>query len=268
MLQIKEGRQGLRTFPSIEGLPRGDSEVQKALDSPIVSRVKCFALGPLGTNIAQACEEWIDRMAIHYKTSVELCATPEESVAKARAFTKSLPIPECFADCKGIIPYGEVGVFWTCAVYYNLNRIFFENPNVYPFFVTVVMPLDEMQLAVRPETIQQWDGRVLERRKEWQGKMQIAAHPSPSPLVQELLQESALVKANSNAHAAEMCADGQVEMCITTEKARKIYDLVKLHSFGSPDMLFFGGITADGAEIMKRAYQYEITPRARLSDVI
>lgn len=243
---LKAQIEGLRVFPSVEGLPRSDAEIQKVLQLFAVKNVKCFALGPEGTNIGQACQRWIERMDIFHKTSVEFCDTPEISLEKAHAFTK--PSEQ------------KVGVFWTCAVFYALNRLFFENPDVYPFFAQEVMLLDEMQLAVRKEEFQRFSGQPVEFG-EWLERARVASHPSPAPLVQNI-SGLTVVKANSNAEAARMCADGQVELCITTEKSREIYGLMKLHSFGSPEMVFFAGITAEGAEIIKKAYQYEVARSA------
>ena len=56
-----------------------------------------------------------------------------------------------------------------------------------------------------------------------------------------------VVEASSNANAAERCARGEADACITTEAARDLYDLVAIKVFGSPDMVFFAGITSSGS---------------------
>lgn len=225
---MKAGIEGLKQFPSVEGLPKTDEEIKVSLRSPLVRKIHCFALGPEGTNISQACEQWIERVGIGEKTVVCLCETPEISLEMA---------------CQ-IVAEGELGIFWTCAVYYNLHKLFFENPDTLPFFITEVMLLDEMQLAARKEMA----ASLGEELPIW---WKIASHPSPAPL-----SPYPTLKASSNAQAAKLCACGEVEACITTESARQIHDLVKLHSFGSPPMVFFGGITTRGAEVIKKAYEY------------
>lgn len=239
--------EGLKQFPSIEGLPQTSEEIKLALHSPLVRRIYCFALGPAGTNISQACEEWVESMALHRQTVIELCHTPEESLTRAREIGKE----DVFLEAeKTLVGKDEIlGIFWTCAVYYNLNKLFFENPDTLPFFIQYTMRLDEMQLATREELI----GQVAMANKVPE-KWLIASHPSPAPLLP--CQEVVLV--NSNAVAAAKCREKEVELCITTESARRIHGLVKVHSFGSPPMVFFGGITQEGAQLIKRAFSYEM----------
>jgi hypothetical protein len=69
------------------------------------------------------------------------------------------------------------------------------------------------------------------------------------------------MKADSNAEAAVRCAAGEAEACITTESARRLYGLVKLHSFGSPEMVFFGGICQRGAELVSQALAPAAPPK-------
>ncbi len=238
----KTGVRYLKTFSSLEGLPRTDPEIQTALQSQVVRKVRCFALGPKGTNILQACQRCIDRMGIRHKAVVELGDTPEECLEKAR----------------GVVGR-EVAIFWTCAVYFGLKELFFQNPDVYPFFITEVMRLDKMQLVTRQDIIDSFEGVPWEFwPSEWWQEVRVASHPSPAPLLEGFIPDEAIVKANSNAHAAELCAvERSVEVCITTERSRDLYDLKELHSFGSPEMLFFGGITGHGANIIRGAHEYE-----------
>jgi prephenate dehydratase len=107
------------------------------------------------------------------------------------------------------------------------------------------MNLDEMQLATRPELLPEIkNGKIP---KDWK----IASHPSPAPLVRKL--GNPIIFANSNAHAAQMCQQVKTELCITTESARRIYKLEKVFSFGSPPMIFFGGITKKGLELIQKS---------------
>lgn len=222
--------QGLNSFPSSEGLPSHRAELISVFQSSAIRRIRCFALGPRGTNIEQACQRWVKITSIDDKTTIELGETPEKCLEMAR----QVQSPD------------EVAIFWTCAVYFNLFKLFFENPDTLPFFISYVMRLDEMQLATRQDLV----GRVQNGQlpKEWK----ITSHPSPAPLVRNSGCEIVLV--TSNAEAAKRCASGIEDACITTEMARGIYGLAKLHSFGSPPMVFFGGITAHGAEVIRKVY--------------
>jgi prephenate dehydratase len=217
--------EGLKRFERVPEL--GKEEIKRTLQSEKIKKVICFALGPRGTNIGQAAEKWAKEMNISSKTELVFCETPEDSVEKA----------------KQIMEEGVVPVFWTCAVYVKEAELFFTNPDTFPFFFIEKMNLDEMQLATRPELLPEIkNGKIP---KDWK----IASHPSPAPLVRKL--GNPIIFANSNAHAAELCQKGKTELCVTTESARKIYNLKKVFSFGSPPMIFFGGITAQTAQFLK-----------------
>jgi hypothetical protein len=217
-------------FPSASDLPKDPDEIVRVLCSPAVREVRCFVLGPEGTNIAQACARWLERVGLQAKSTLSYCATPEDSVAAARRETA----PEL----------GILGIFWTCAVFDREKEVFFKNPDAYPFFVQETMLLDEMQLATRPELA---SGHLSSIPAHWR----IASHPSPAPLLD--LLPCTVIPAHSNAAAAASCASGDCEACITTESARQIYNLTRLHRFGSPPMVFFGGITERGASLFRRA---------------
>jgi prephenate dehydratase len=219
--------EGLERFERIpENL--GEGEIKRSLQSEKIKKIICFVLGPKGTNIAQAAEKWTNEMDISSKTEIVFCDTPEDSVEKAKQVMKE----------------GVLAVFWTCAVYVREAELFFTNPDTFPFFFIEKMDLDEMQLAVRPELFSEIkNGKIP---KDWK----IASHPSPAPLVRKL--GNPIVFAHSNAHAAQMCQQGETELCITTESARRIYKLKKVFSFGSPPMIFFGGITSRGLELIKK----------------
>jgi hypothetical protein len=219
----------LPSFPSPQGLLDDPEEIARVLRSAAVREVRCFALGPEGTNIAQACRRWLLRNGIEEKSTMVLCPTPEESVIACRRETA--------------VDRGILGLFWTCAVFDREKEVFFENPDVYPFFVQETMLLDEMQLAARPDRLAESGGAVL---AHWR----IASHPSPAPLLAEL--PCPVVRVRSNADAAARCAAGEFEACITTESARLIHGLTRLHVFGCPPMVFFGGITAEASRLFRR----------------
>ena len=202
-----------------------------ALQSPQVKKVVSFALGPAGTNIAQAAAEWHLAVGIGGKSEIVLCDLPETALQK----TLELNEP------------GVLGVFWTCAVFKRLHQIFFDHPETFPFFFQHDMLLDEMQLAVFDENLGRHiaDGVCLDT-------ITIASHVSPAPLLSGLVHEGAkVVDASSNTEASRMCAAGEVSACITTESGRMIHGLRKVHSFGSPLMIFFGGISMKGMRLLE-----------------
>lgn len=186
-------------------------------------RIVNFVLGPAGTNMEQACKAWMCANGVCDKAEIVLCRTPEDALAQARLVTD-----------EGVVP-----TFWTCAVFYALNRLFFENPDVYPFAFQFPFALDNMQLCVRSEM----------QGQEWDAHWQIASHPSPAPLVAGLGNE--VVLTTSNAKAAQLCAENVVEVCITTAQAAALHELVTVHEFGSPTMIFFVGTTQHGLDVLQ-----------------
>ena len=220
----------LPVFASSSGLPRDVRARTQLLREPAVRKVICFALGPEGTNIVSACRAWISGAEISEKAEIVLCETPEDALRRATVVDDP----------------ATIGVFWTCAVYFDEHRLFFDNPATQPFFFEQVMRLDRMQLATRPDLADAFHAGTT---KQWR----VASHPSPASLLNAW--NLTTVDANSNAHAAAMCLDGKVDACITTQRAKDKYGLTTLHTFGSPEMVFFGGITAHGSESLRRIYQ-------------
>jgi len=223
----------LRTLPifrPVGGLPVSDENVREALASDLIRQIRHFALGPEGTNILQACSRWTVRMQIEHKAHTVLCDTPEDSILAARQLAEP----------------STLGVFWTCAVYSREMEVFFRNPDTLPFFTQETMALDKMQLATRPALTAELNDTCVPVPSDWR----IAVHSSPAAL---LPHHRNVVLVNSNAAAAIDCAAGRVEACITTESARSRHGLTSLHCFGSPEMVFFGGITHAGAELIRAA---------------
>ncbi len=201
----------------------------RALRSPVVKRVVSFALGPDGTNIMQAAGRWQEGTGISGKTTIKLCDLPETAVREALALQED----------------GALAVFWTCAVFRRLNEIFFDNPGTFPFFFQQDMLLDDMQLAAISRERSKLDTPAL---------MTVATHISPARLVTDLVAAGArVIDAKSNAEAALMCERGEVTACVTTESGRTLHSLVTLHEFGSPLMVFFGGVTESGLALLTRA---------------
>lgn len=223
----------LESFPATNGLPQSVEDMRATMQAGAIRKIYAFALGPAGTNISQAAGCWLERMQVADKAKIILCPTPEDSLAQARLVDR----PD------------EIGLFGTCAVYFALHQLFFENPDALPFFAEEVMLLDEMQLAARPEVAAAVKG-------ELPASWRIASHPSPAPLVRKLSCQ--VVKVSSNAQAADDCRAGKVEMCITTESARTSRGLVRLHSFGSPPMVFFYGLAGPSIAVVRRVFASEV----------
>jgi len=221
--------RALPRFRPVGGLPGSGEDLREALASNLIRQIRHFALGPEGTNISQACSRWTVRMQIQHKAHTVLCDTPEDSIVAARQ----------------LVEPSTLGIFWTCAVYSREMEVFFRNPDTLPFFTQETMALDKMQLATKPALATELNDPCIPC--DWR----IAVHPSPAALLHP--HHRNIVFVNSNAVAAIECAGGRVEACITTESARRRHGLISLHCFGSPEMVFFGGITHAGAELIRTA---------------
>lgn len=193
------------------------------MNNESIRKIKIFALGPKGTNISQAAENWSDEIGISNKSEIILCESPEEEI------NRSMDI-----DTEGVIP-----IFSLCAVYFDLCNLYFKYNTNYFFLTHYYMRLDNMQLASKVKKIDELEDKAL-----------VACHLSPRMLLYNT--EFVIVNTGSNAFAAKMCADGLVDACITTEESRKIYNLNRLFSFGSPYMLFTFGTTVHGIKLLSK----------------
>lgn len=201
-------------------------EWRACLANPLLERIHCFALGPSGTNIERASREWLKRVGVDHKSSVVLCDTPEQSLQRCYAHSDDEAV---------------VSLFWTCAVFFDEYRMFFQNADVGLFASSITLPLDNMMLCHREgDTPTRWD------------QSRIACHPSPRPLLRSIEPVCTVMSANSNAAAAKMCHDGAAEMCVTTEAGAQRNGLVAVHEFGSPDMVFFMGMRNRDLEKLSR----------------
>lgn len=224
--------KALPVFLPLPDLSRSSWAVRRALHSSRVTKSVHCVLGPHGTNIAHAASHWSIRMHVTNKSELRYCCTPEAAIEAARTTR------------------GDVlAVFWTCAVYFQEHLVFFDNPDCLPFFFAEEMPLDEMQLAARPDVVGQ--ATLGQFPAAWR----ILSHPSPAPLLKSL--PCRVMVANSNADAAARCAKGEAEACITTRTARELHRLIHVHTFGSPLMVFFGGITSQGLRLLIDAFHKE-----------
>lgn len=234
----------LRTFLSADGLPTEEYDIAEALRSPRVRQIRNFVLGPGQTsNIPQACLRWLQRHNLEQKSVIVPGRTPDEYLAAA------IDVRE-----PGVVP-----LYWTCAVYGREKDIFFHSgTGTLLFFVQERMRLDTMQLAARSADATAFVIAAIQATLKVPPNWRyVASHKSPQPLLAELLNANRdldWVEASSNGAAAVMCADGVVDACVCTETARRANGLATIHAFGSPDMIFFGGLTEHGASIVRAAY--------------
>jgi len=219
----------LSAFVSADDLPQTVGDCVEALSSDLIRLVNSHALGPPGTNIIRAAEQWHREMNIDHKAKIVLCDTPEQAVISARTNKEE----------------GVLDVFWTCAVYFREYKLFFGFPDTLPFLFQVNLPLDEMQLACRPEMV----ARLSDT--DAIAGCRVLSHPSPARLVRKL--PVVVVPAKSNAAAAVRCSHGEAEACITTATAQRLHGLVTLYRFGSPPMVFFGGISSHRTDLLRRS---------------
>ncbi|MDO8559709.1 MAG: hypothetical protein Q7S23_01560 [bacterium] len=245
----------LPQFLSREGIPVTDEEIARALASDDIREVRNFVLGPGETsNIPQACRSWLRRLRLESKATLVPGRIPDEYLAAAQAVSEV-----------GVVP-----LYWTCAVFGRERDLFFgQGTSTLMFFAEERMPLDVMQLATRADILVDTDRTfacVREHLHLPEGWGRIASHPSPKPLLDVLLAanpQCSWLEATSNGAAAELCARGEAEACICTETARRSTGLVTIHEFGSPDMIFFGGLTAHGVAQVRAAHAAQQAARAR-----
>jgi len=235
----------LQTFLSNQGLPQIEQDIIAALKSPSVVEVRNFVLGPRKiSNIPQACELWLERTGLKDKGTLHTGRIPDEYLVTAQSVREP-----------GVVP-----LYWTCAVFGREKDLFFgAATDTLMFFVQQVMPLDHMQLATVSQKLANGNTAnvICDNELLPQDWSKLASHKSPAPLLASLLERNShceWVEADSNGAAAEMCKAGKCDACITTETARVDIGLDCIHDFGCPDMVFFGGLTQHGAQVVCQAW--------------
>tara|TARA_R110001583_G_scaffold85992_1_gene225101 strand:+ start:1195 stop:1878 length:684 start_codon:yes stop_codon:yes gene_type:complete len=188
-----------------------------------VKSIHHYVLGPEGSNISQAAEKWSQLNSLDHKTKLIYCDTPEQAVQ----LSNSEHQPQ------------NISFAWTCAVYFKEHELFFKYVNHGLFFEQFIMKLDCMQLASKKQL------------KIDCNRIRVSAHPSPAVLLTDFDDSFEIIDAMSNSQAAEMCAKELVDACITTESARHIHNLYKLHEFGSPEMVFFASLPPSSANLLQ-----------------
>lgn len=188
------------------------------LRSPRVERIIAHALGPGGTNIAQAMEQYIQDLGVAKKTRLIIHQGGIEPLTYAEL-------------AAGEVEDGVIPIHMECAVYYDMATLFNQRRKEVVLADHHYMQLDTMQLAsIIP--IEELVAR---------GVMRIATHPSPEPLIQPWIdaRKARWIKATSNAAAAQMVLEGQADACVTTASGLdRAPGLISHHVFGEPWMFF------------------------------
>lgn len=167
---------------------------------PDLARVVTIrTLGPPGTNCEAAAYEWFTRAG--WSGRVVLHRTLEEAA-------------ERLADNDD----GREALLG-CVVYPDLHQLVFNNLASMTLADVFIMPTHPMVLASRDST----------------PPTTVATHPAPQNLVPTGIQR---VLTTSNSQAAEECAAGSVDGCITTRPAAEYRGLRVVTDFGPVQMGF------------------------------
>lgn len=156
-------------------------------------------LGPSGTNLEAASRWWCESRSIN-KADIILHRTLEEAVEKMK------------------LDGSEVLV--GCIVYPDLHTLVFSNLDCLKISECFVFPTHPMVVASR-------NGRP---------PRSIASHPAPALLIPAGVDERIMV--NSNSAAAEACAKGIVEGCVTTLVSAQSHGLEVVKDYGCVPMGF------------------------------
>lgn len=206
-----------------------NEEFRDILKSSSVDKIIAHTLGPKGTNISQAMEQYIKSLSVEGKTEFIVHPKGVEPRVYAEMALKQVK--------DGVIP-----IHMECAVYYEMGALFDERPKEVVFADHHYMMLDAMQLASVKELEELAVG----------GHMRIATHPTPRPIISGWEKQGVAqwIKATSNSAAAEMVMSGEADACITTGSSLAGKDrLVSRHMIGSPWMIFTIGTSLNQEQL-------------------
>jgi hypothetical protein len=221
------------------------ADFQTILRSPTIVGIHIHALGPEGTNIAQASRLYAHRLGIQDKTQIvvhDIGITPLEYAQIAAQKTEE----DIYHNGRPTTLHLHV----ECAVYNNMGKLYEQRKTESVFADTQNMALDTMQLASF------MDIDALNRLMRSQGVVRIATHPSPKPLIDTWVKRGVAqwIEASSNSAAALMVRRGQADACVTTASTVALMqkDAVQtLHEFGSPNMIFTIASPLSGESLKK-----------------
>ena len=157
-------------------------------------------LGPHGTNCEAAARHWTARRG-----------QDEERIVLHRTLEDA---------ALGVMAHPQDSVLLGCVVYPRLHEIVFNNLGALSLSECFVFPTHNMVLAARH------DGPLRS----------ILSHDAPAGLAEG--RGARIASANSNAEAAERCAAGDSDGCITTIVAARSHRLRVVADFGPVPMGF------------------------------
>lgn len=168
--------------------------------------LQVHTLGPAGTNCEAAARFWIDKRRKNRGTIV-LHPSLESAVP-------------------AVLETSGNAVLLACVVYPRLHEIVFRNLAHLELKECFVVPTYRMVLAARSMLREGSPGPFGS----------IASHPAPVDLIAGSAADIRM--ARSNSEAAQVCARGETDACITTVVAANSNDLTIVKDFGSVQMGF------------------------------
>lgn len=180
---------------------------------PVLRRVReIHTLGPAGTNCERAAREWLARAG--RRGRVVLHPTLEAAAA-------ALPVD------------GRAGLMG-CIAYPDLHTLMFANLGRLRLADCLITATHPMVLAAR----------------EARQPRSVVTHPAPRLLVPAGVTE--VILTTSNARAADECAAGRADGCITTGAAAEDRGLILLRDFGPIHMGFTIHVPCDPTRPARR----------------
>jgi prephenate dehydratase len=184
----------------VTAAPWHQTQQRSAIVDEQAPRIYVHTLGPTGTNCEAAAHHWLERRG-HPSSQVVLHDSLEDALVSVKAQPAN-------------------SVLLGCVVYPKLHEIVFQNLASLSLRDCFVFPTHNMVLAVRG------DGPIES----------VLSHPAPMSLVDHL--GVVVIAANSNSGAAEGCAAGEADGCITTLVAARANQLRVVEDFGPVPMGF------------------------------
>ncbi|MFE2554931.1 bacilysin biosynthesis protein BacA [Streptomyces sp. NPDC059352] len=164
-----------------------------------LSRVaRIHTLGPSGTNLEKAAHHWFAE----------------------RDLAGTVVLHSEVEDGLDVMAFDGTEAILACAVYPRLHDLVFGNLHRLEMVDSFILDTHDMVLAGRPG---QTDVAT------------IVSHPAPSCLVAD---RGTVSFASSNSRAAALCAAGEFDACVTTDRAADSEGLRVVENFGPVPMVF------------------------------
>lgn len=223
--QLHERRQ------EILGETLSNEDFRQILQSDSVLKIIAHTLGPVGTNISQAMQEYLNTLGVRDKTDLVIHLAGIDPMMYAELAREEVS--------ESVVP-----LHMEYAVYYEMAKLFNARRDEVVFADHHYMPLDAMQLA----SVQPIEELTQDRA------IKIATHPSAQPLIMPWVKakRAEWTKAASNPAAAQMVLNGEVDACVTTGSSlHDAPELAPRHIFGSPVMLFTIGTSLNQQQLQE-----------------